>query len=78
MKIYRRANSKSRCIYLFSLEHNTTQTLTNMHVTLTPMNVHMHLRETEPADLEVNEVTTDVSLFTGTPPTTESIATIKS
>ena len=33
-----------------------------------------HIRRTEPADLEIHEVTTDASLTTGTSPTIESIA----
>jgi hypothetical protein len=33
-----------------------------------------HLRKTEPADLEIHEVTTGTSLSTGTSPTTECIA----
>ena len=33
-----------------------------------------HLRRTEPADLEIHEVTTYASLSTGTSPTTKSIA----
>ena len=33
-----------------------------------------HLRKTEPADLEIHEVTTGASLSTGTSPTTKSIA----
>ena len=57
----------------FFLEHGTMQTLTNTHVHSTK-NVHTpylyeHLRRTEPADLEVDEVSTGVSMLTGTSPT---------
>jgi len=37
-----------------------------------------HLRRTEPTDLEIHEVTTDVSLLTGTSPITENIAPLNS
>jgi len=37
-----------------------------------------HLRRIEPTYLEINEVTTDVSLLMGTSPTTESIASLNS
>jgi len=36
--------------------------------------LYEHLRRTEPADLEIHEVTIGTSLSTGTSPTTESIA----
>jgi hypothetical protein len=46
--------------------------------------IHIHkpyfyenLKSTEPADLEIHEVTTGDSLSTGTSPTTESIALLK-
>jgi hypothetical protein len=64
----------------FFLEHSTTQMLTNTHVH-SPLWTHArtpypyeHLWRTEPADLEVDKVTTGASLLTGTPPTTETIA----
>ena len=42
--------------------------------TLTQTLPYEHLRRTEPADLEIHEVTMDVSLSTETSLTTESIA----
>jgi len=42
--------------------------------TLTQTLPYEHLRRTEPADLEIHEVTMDASLSTETSPTTESIA----
>jgi hypothetical protein len=68
----------------FFWEHSTTLMLRNMHIhspiwthahthTLYP---YEHLWRTESVDLEVDEVTTDVSLLTGTSPTIEKIASV--
>jgi hypothetical protein len=40
--------------------------------------LYEHLRRTEPADHEIHEVTTSVSMSIGTSPTTEKHSAIKS
>ena len=46
------------------------------HTYANPTASYEHLRRTEPADLEIHEVTIGVSLLMGMSPTTESIAPI--
>lgn len=48
--------------YMFCENHNTIK---DAHT-----HTHTHLQETEPANLEIDEITTDISLSTGTSPTT--------
>lgn len=58
-------------VFAFFFEKHSTDVDAHKHARKdTPMNVH-------PADLEFDEVTTGVSLLTGTSPTTKRIAPIK-
>ena len=58
----------------YNLDTYNTRTYSPLWIHVRKLYLYEHLWRTEPINLEIDEVTTDVLLSTGTSPTTESIA----